>query len=260
MPLLTVNYSEPLVELLKSGFDGFDGLEIGPWFRPEQIAGYRQVFSGKPFYFHASSIMTPMRKDGHFPGRLKEYLLCTESPWLSFHLELLPLYVFRLHHHLGLRLPPPEPGRIIRQFIDTLERIRGIAGLPILLENLHSIPGERYAYAAHPEIITEIVQRTGSGFLLDLAHARVAADFQGQEVHRYLERLPLDRLVQIHVSGVRAKNGRLFDAHETTSEEDDHLLAWLLTICNPQVITLEYIREKEQIKEQLVRLQRIIAQ
>ena len=218
MPLLTVNYSESLVSLVKEGFDSFDGVEIGPWFPPEQITGFRQIFSGIPFYFHASSVMMPMRKDRRFPERLKEYLTCTESPWLSYHIELLPLYIFRLSH-LGLRFPPPETGKTTRQFIDMLERVREIAGLPIVLENLHSIQGKRYDYAASPEIITEILKETDSGFLLDIAHARVAAGFQGQEVHAYIERLPLDRLAQIHVSGVRVKNGRVHDAHESLARK-----------------------------------------
>ncbi len=259
MPLLTVNYSEPLVSLVKEGFDSFDGIEIGPWFPPEEITGFRQLFSGMPFYFHASSVMTPMRKDRHFPERLKEYLACTESPWLSYHIELLPLHIFRLSH-LGLRLPPPEAGKITRQFIDTLARVREIAGLPIVLENLHSIRGKRYDYAASPEVITEIVKETDSGFLLDIAHARVAAEYQGQEVHAYIERLPLDRLAQIHVSGVRVRYGRIHDAHESMGEEDYQLLQWVLGIRSPQVVTLEYFREKESLREQLLRLKEMLAE
>ena len=258
MPLLTVNYSEPLVSLVKAGFDSFDGVEIGPWFPPEQITGFRQIFSGIPFYFHASSVMTPMRKDRRFPERLREYLTCTESPWLSYHIELLPLYIFRLNH-LGLHLSPPETGKTTRQFIDMLARVREIAGLPIVLENLHSIQGKRYDYAASPEIITEIVKETESGFLLDIAHARVAAGFQGQEVHAYIERLPLDRLAQIHVSGARVKNGRVHDAHESMGAEDYQLLQWVLGICLPQVVTLEYFRQKEPLRQQLLRLKEMVA-
>ena len=258
MPLLTVNYSEPLVSLVKEDFDCFDGIEIGPWFHPEQIAGFRQEFSGMPFYFHASSVMTTMKRDRRFAGRLKEYLACTESPWLSYHIELLPLYIFRLSH-LGLRFPPPETEKITRQFIDTLEHVKEIAGLPIVLENLHSIQGKRYDYAASPELISRIVHETGSAFLLDIAHARVAAGYQGVEVRSYIERLPLDRLVQVHVSGVRVRHGRLHDAHESMGEEDDQLLEWVLGMSAPQVVTLEYFREKEPLREQLLRLKEMVA-
>ena len=46
MPLLTVNYSEPLVSLVKEGFDSFDGVSrLAPGFAPEQIAGFRQEYS-----------------------------------------------------------------------------------------------------------------------------------------------------------------------------------------------------------------------
>jgi uncharacterized protein (UPF0276 family) len=258
MPLLTVNYSVPLAALYAEGFACFDGIEIGPWFPPEEVVGFRQLFSAMPFYFHASSVMTPMKRDRRFPGRLKEYLACTESPWLSYHIELLPLYIFRLSH-LGLRLPPPETGEITRQFIDMLVRVKEITALPIVLENLHSIRGKKYDYAASPEVITEIVKETGSGFLLDIAHARVAAEYQEQEVRSYIKRLPLDKLAQIHVSGVRLRNGRIYDAHESMGEEDYCLLEWVLDISRPQVVTLEYFREKEALREQLLQLKEILA-
>jgi len=258
MPLLTVNHSDALAALAAEGFDGFDGIEVGLWFSPGQIAASRKLLPDKPFYFHAGNVMTPMKRNARFPERLKDHLLYTESPWISFHIELLPLVVFRSSHHLGLRLPPPKTGKAVQQFIATLKQIREFLGAPIVLENLHSIPGERYNYAASPEGITAILEQTDSGLLLDLAHARVAASYQGVAVRSYIERLPLDRLVQVHVSGTRTKHGVLYDAHESTGEEEYRLLEWVLDTSRPQVVTLEYFREKEPLREQLVRLKEML--
>jgi len=258
MPLLTVNYSKLLAALSREGFDGFDGIEIGLWFSPEQIRSSRAMLPGKPFYFHAGSVMTPMKRNGRFPGRLQDYLDFTESPWISFHIELLPLHVFRLSQHLGLHLPPPGTEKAVQQYIAALLRIREATGCPIILENLHSIPGERYNYAASPEVITDLLAQTDCGLLLDLAHARVAAGFQGVEVRRYIERLPLDRVMQVHVSGPRMKHGRLFDSHESMGEADYELLEWILGVSSPQVVTLEYFREQEPLREQLERIRELL--
>ena len=74
----------------------------------------------------------------------------------------------------------------------------------------------------------------------------------------YLLQLPLERVVQIHVSGPRIKNGRLFDAHDTLQEEDYALLEFALQRTQPRVLTLEYIREKTALHEQLLRLREMI--
>ena len=123
--------------------------------------------------------------------------------------------------------------------------------VPIILENLSSLPEKKYAYAANPEIITKIINISGSGLLLDIPHAQVAASHQGKDVRNYFEKLPLDRTIQVHVSGTRLKNGFLQDAHESMQTEDYALLSWVLVRCKPQTVTLEYFRETDVLREQL---------
>lgn len=258
MSLLTVNYSKSLEALKMEGYVDFDGIEIGPWFRPEEICKLRKLFTGVPFYFHAGNIVFPKRLGKSYHKQMRKYLMCTESPWISFHFELLPRHIFRLSEYAGIHLSPPETNRSISRFINAFESIKERIDLPILLENLHSIPGEKYAFAANPHILTDLIHQTDSGFLLDLAHARVAADLQGVEVHQYIEQFPIDRIRQIHVSGVREKKGHLFDAHEPMREGDYKLLEWVLGISSPEVVTLEYFREKEPLKKQLVQLRQIV--
>ena len=148
---------------------------------------------------------------------------------------------------------------MVSKLVHLLERLKGFDGLPIILENLSSLPDEKYHYQADPDIITEIMETTDSGLLLDIAHARLAASFQGRHVRSYLEKLPLERTMQIHVSGIREQYGRLRDAHESLQEEDYIVLKWLLGKCQPQVVTLEYFREQATLRKQLWALREIIA-
>jgi len=260
MPQLTVNYSSNLVELLKAGDVIIDGIEVGPWFSPNAIREYQQDLPGVPFYYHAGSLVSKIKiKEKSVVRRLEEYLSCTQSPWLSFHIELLPLHVFLMSKYFGIQLTPPDAEQSTRQFIEILGRIKKTVRIPILLENLPSLPFEKYNYAASPEIVEEIVNLTDTGLLLDIAHARVAAAMRKQDVRSYIERFPLAKLKQIHISGVRAKNGSIYDAHESLGEEDYQLLKWVLEKSEPQVVTLEYFRDKEALREQLLHLQEIIA-
>ena len=254
MPQLTVNYSEALAELIHSNDVSIDGIEVGPWFTPEKIERLQQAYPGLPFQFHAGSFITRYQYRHRALARLREYQACTQSRWVSLHIELLPVQVFVLGSHFGLHLPPPKIEKAKRKFLRLLSEIQAAFEEPVILEHLPAMPQAKYAYAANPAIIREIVETTGCGFLLDIAHARAAASYQRMKVEHYLEALPLERVRQVHVSGVREKGGYLHDAHEAMREEDYATLAWVLERSEPEVVTLEYYRELEPLREQLRRL------
>lgn len=258
MTLLTVNYSPALADLLKKGSLAIDGVEVGSWYTPEQVRSFRRSLPDLPFTYHAGSLATGLQTQKMSLPLLGEYLAATGSPWLSFHIELLPVYIYMLGNRLGIHLPPPKTQNALQQFLELFGSIRSAVRVPLLLENLMSLRQAKYHYAADPQMIRAIIERTGAGFLLDIAHARIAAAYREQHVHAYIESLPLDKVEQIHASGARRKNGLLYDAHEPLQEEEYQLLEWVLQRCQPEAVTLEYFRDKHALGEQLVRLREIV--
>ena len=77
------------------------------------------------------------------------------------------------------------------------------------------------------------------------------------DVHGHVSGLPLERTVQVHLSGRRMRDGHLFEAHEPMQETDYALLEWVLGRTHPQVVTLEYVRDAVALREQLVRLREV---
>lgn len=254
---LTANLSAGLVALIQAQSVRLDAVELGPWFRIEQILAYRQQLPGWKFYFHHSNLAARLK---WLPGTgrlLRAYLECTQSPWISLHYSmLLPGYAW-LGAKFGLYLPPPDFERSIQWFVAEVNRLKGF-GLPVLLENMPSFPTGRYAFETSVENITRILDLTDTSFLLDLAHARVVASVFGLDVHDYIDNLPLEKVRQIHVSGPRLKNGHLYDAHEDLQEEDYELLKWVLAKKKPEVVTLEYFRDREKLQAQLLRIEEFI--
>jgi uncharacterized protein (UPF0276 family) len=57
--------------------------------------------------------------------------------------------------------------------------------------------------ACLPEVISDVVEATGCGLLLDLSHAWLAARDLGMNPQDYVEALPVARLREVHVSGVQ---------------------------------------------------------
>lgn len=258
MPRLTTNYSESLLTLIRSNDAPIDGVEVGPWLRSEKIRRIQQEFPDWPIQFHAGSFITRYRYWRGVLDRLTEYNSCTQSEWISLHIELLPIWVFLLSSRFGFHLNPPKAKQASDSFVRTLLQLKEVVELPIILENLPSLHQEKYAYAAEPSAISDIVRKTDSGLLLDIAHARVAASYRRMSVEAYLEKLPLERTKQIHVSGARVKDGYLQDTHEAMQDEDYSILKWVLGNSEPEVVTLEYFRELDSLQEQIWRLREMV--
>jgi hypothetical protein len=123
---------------------------------------------------------------------------------------------------------------------------------------LPDLPFDGYHFEAQPARITMVIERTGCGWVLDIGHARVAAHTLGMDIHDYVTALPLERVVQVHVSGVRERGGRLIDAHEPLQGADYALLRYLLERAHPRTVTLEYIHERGAVLDQLVRLRDLL--
>jgi uncharacterized protein (UPF0276 family) len=254
MTQLSVNYSEGLLELIQDGLAPIQAIEFGPWLQPERIASLRHELPSLTFHFHHSNLIGRLQWDPKAIHRLHAYLSCTDCPWISAHIALLPSIITLLALELKLYLPLPSPDAAALRFIDRAIWLQRHVALPLILENMPTFPTQRYAHEVDPCRIRQILDETGAGFLLDLAHARIAAGVFHWDVHEYLERLPLERTVEIHVSGLRQRKGVLYDAHEPMEEEDYRLLEWALERTRPEVVTLEYFRDKGKLEEQLGRL------
>lgn len=256
---LTVNYSQALHELIQAGQAPIQGIEFGPWYSPQKIAGLRGQLPGLLFHFHHSNLLAQLKLVPGALDTLRAYLACTETPWVSVHLSMLPPGVAWLAAHAGLYLAGLEPEASYRALVEQVKALQAQVALPVLLENMPSFPTRRYIHEVDPARIRRVLDETGTGLLLDLPHARTAAHVLGLNVHDYLTQLPLERARQIHVCGPRVRRrlvGKpaLLDAHEPMQAEDYALLAWVLEKTQPEVVTLEYFKEKEPLSEQLDRL------
>ena len=251
---LTTNLSEPLLELIREDQAPIDAVEVGPWFSAPQIRDYRQMLPDLPFYFHGGDLIDGV---GLIPGavsRIAAYQRCTGSSWVSMHITLWLPGMVGLMLRRGWRMPLPNPERATGRFIRQVRRLARSLPVPVLLENTEPLPFEGYDFEVQPERITQVLEGAECGFVLDISHARVSAAALDVDPYDYLSALPLHRVLQLHVSGPRMRQGCLVDVHESMQELDYEFLDFVLERAQPQVVTLEYIRAREALQEQLIRL------
>jgi uncharacterized protein (UPF0276 family) len=244
--------------LLAAGQLDVDYLETGGHFVERTVA----QFPGQPLLLHNSvfnwSLAHPNAlEQQQVVARTLDALHRTRAPWLSIHLGFSAAEViFDVHMNALSPVLPRE-----ELFAATCRNIRELAAaipVPLIVENLDYCPGGAYEHICEPGFIAAVLEETGAGLLLDLAHARVSASRLGVPIEGYLGQLPLERVRQLHISGPRMRDGVLYDAHESLLEADYALLEWVLRRSEPLALTLEYNREERELREELARLRGMI--
>jgi uncharacterized protein len=99
----------------------------------------------------------------------------------------------------------------------------------VIVENVPYRAGEGTVLrpAVEPDAIGEVLAETGCGLLLDISHARIAARYLNMNERDYMAALPVDRLRELHFTGLHNLNGQWQD-HLPVLEDDWPVLDWVL--------------------------------
>ncbi len=248
---LAANGGNGLLEsLLAAGEVCVDRVKVAPWMGN---AALTVTAAAHPILLHLSDgVVWP--RSGRWVDEQVHLTQWLPTPWVSAHLAM---GIFRLGYAWPLFRLVRRPVAL-RWAVGTIKRWAASSPVRVLIENMNVAPFAGHAYLSDPAFISQVAEEADCGFLLDIAHARIAAMQRGESVQAYIQRLPLHRLVEIHVSGPRQRNGHLFDAHETLQEPDYQLLEWALTQARPLAVSLEYWQDRELLREQLARLRHIL--
>ncbi len=245
-----------LVELIHEDDAPIDRIEIGPWFDVPAIRDlYRQLPSWK-IHLHDGNTHMNLGSFASAIDQMRVYQAETDSPFISLHISLTFPGMVRIRKY-GLPVPRLPNSVMMRRLIDRVNRVKLELGVPVILENMPGFP--KFTIEAQPDYITAICEATDCGMLLDLGHARCGADNLNMDVYDYLSALPLERIQQLHAHSPRlGRWNKLEDVHEPMQDIDYEILTWLLDHCQPQIVTLEYWKDKNAIRKQLHRLREII--
>ncbi len=153
---------------------------------------------------------------------------------------------------LGLESTDPIwNGRLIERMIHDVNVVKSRFGAEhVILENAPWDVTPGYAVprlGIEPCVIRAVIEETGCGLLLDLAHARMAALHLEMDAKVYIEQLPVDRLRELHICGVQYDEmiGAWRD-HFAMTDSDWRLVEWAFRRMNagrwsmPEIVALEY--------------------
>lgn len=245
-----------LVDLIRADNAPIDRIEIGPWFTVEAINDLHQQLPECIFHLHDGDIHNRYGSLKSAIQQMQAQHAVTDSPFVSLHITLMFPGMVRIRKY-GVPFPRLSHQYMTQRLSKRIKAVREGLGKSVILENMPGFP--KFTVEADPKRIKSICEATDCDLLLDLGHARCAADNLNMDIYEYLSALPLASIQQVHVHSPHiGRWGKLADTHDVMQEVDYDLLRWVLVRCRPQIITLEYWKDKSAIREQLQTLREII--
>ena len=130
---------------------------------------------------------------------------------------------------------------------------------PILVENNNDLGTDAYQTITDGDFITSIVEDNDIHFLWDIAHSEITAINRHIDHEDYLLTLPLERGIQVHLSGYGMKDGFAYDAHEViTDTEWTYFTQQIPRLPELKFATIEYYKDSNILQKQLRKLRQII--
>ena len=156
------------------------------------------------------AIGSPTPLDFDYLKKLKALTKITKTPWLSDHLcwgqtpgghyhDLLPLpYTKEVADYVA------ERARIVQDYLE----------IPFALENLSSYVSYQIDEMPEWEFYTRIAEKADIFFMLDVNNIYVSSRNHGFDPKDYVNNIPLDRVLQIHIAGHNDKGEYVLDTHD----------------------------------------------
>ncbi|MFQ3566102.1 MAG: DUF692 family multinuclear iron-containing protein [Aggregatilineales bacterium] len=243
--LFAINYSLPAADLLRAGVIEIDRFKCPNW--PDLIA---EASALRPVYVHFDLIAGDDRLADVDWGSIERALIETETPFVNLHLAPT-LNAFA--EFTAEPLSAAQEERVIEKMAAELEQVIARFGADrVLVENIPyrgkhwKKEGRRFlATAVKPKIFSQLIRELGVGFLFDISHARIAASNLGWDEREYIAALPLERIREVHVTGLAMIDDFLTD-HLAMREEDWQIFDWVIelmqagTAAAPWLLAFEY--------------------
>lgn len=133
--------------------------------------------------------------------------------------------------------------------------IRSILGdnIKIAVENNNYYPTPAYDNVTDADFINEVVEGNDLNFLFDISHAAVTSHNKNISFQDYINDLPVDRAIQIHLCshGVR-DDGLAYDAHEPPGIKEWDVVKWAYSKSKAlKYITVEFYKDFNLLCETL---------
>lgn len=163
-----------------------------------------------PVVPHGVSMSLGGEADPEHLDRLGELLQRLDPPWFSDHL----CFTGSDHANAHDLLPLPYTPEVLDHLVRRIGEVKARFGRVFAVENVSSYLTYRASRMTEWAFVAELLERADCAMLLDVNNVFVSSVNHGFDAAAYIDGLPLDRVVQIHLAGHSVMDGYRLDTHD----------------------------------------------
>lgn len=181
-----------------------------PGGRPRRVL--RDIRARYPVVLHGVSLSIgstdPLDRD--YLRQVRDLIADIQPAWVSDHLCWSHVSGVYLHDLLPLAFTE----EVLRHVVERVRKVQDFLGQRILLENVSSYFTFAQSHLSEAEFLAAVADEADCGILLDVNNLYVNAYNHGFDARRSLERLPPQRIGQMHLAGYSDRGTFLHDTHD----------------------------------------------
>jgi uncharacterized protein (UPF0276 family) len=154
--------------------------------------------------------------DPEYLEKVAELVELVDPPWFSDHFCFTRSGGVKIGH----LAPVPFTKEAIKVFVKNITKVKMRIKTPLILENITYLVQFPSSEMPESRFIKTILEETDCGFLLDVTNLYINSHNFGFDWRRFLDEIPLERVVQTHFVGSHRRGERLIDAHANQTEEE----------------------------------------
>jgi uncharacterized protein (UPF0276 family) len=177
--------------------------------------GYWQFLSdirqNYPIVMHGVSLSIGSYDDLNleYLNKIKKLAQHINTPWVSDHLCYTGINGKNTHD----LLPIPYTKEMLNHIVSRIKKVQDILGRNIVLENPSSYLEFAESEMSENEFMVQMAEKSDCGILLDVNNIYVSSFNHNFSAKDYIDSIPANRIVQIHLAGHTHKGDVIIDTH-----------------------------------------------
>ncbi|HWL08168.1 MAG TPA: DUF692 domain-containing protein [Planctomicrobium sp.] len=178
--------------------------------RPRAVL--EQIADRYPVVMHGVSLSIGSCDDLNFDylTKLKSLARFVNARWVSDHL----CWTGIAGHNSHDLLPVPLTEETLRHVTERVKTVQDVLERPLVLENPSTYVTFACATMPEWEFLGRLTEETGCGLLLDVNNVYVSSINHDFDPVEYIESVPHDRIVQVHLAGHTNMGTHCIDTHD----------------------------------------------
>ncbi len=142
--------------------------------------------------------------------KLKSLARRVNAAWISDHVCFTGVAGINTHD----LLPIPYTEEMLAHVVERVRVVQDVLERPLVLENPSTYAAFTASTLTEEDFLTQLCAQTECRLLLDVNNAYVCAFNHGFDAPAYVDAIPAERVVQVHLAGHSDKGAYLLDTHD----------------------------------------------